>query len=543
MQAHWRRRIAGGLLWLPFLALTCVPVAWLIVRSLFPGGRFDAGPYLRLFASTDLQVLWNSVQLGLLVVLATAAVGVPYGFLIRRTDLRGARIYELLAITPLLLPPYMEGLAWVQVVPLHGRFACVFILSSVLFPVTALLSARAFGEIDADVEDAARLSLGEGRALRRVTLPLAMTGVSATTLLTFVFAISDFVVTDFFSFAGLGSETFQVGATKAYGEFARQLDPVAATATVVPLVLVGLAGLLLVARLESRRERTSLGGSHAEPRPYRLGMAQPLAHVFLVALLGITIGIPAFQIGKLALRRHVQPPVAPTNPAAQLARGTVDVSPYEAADPVKVALRRHVPDLGNSFRIAGSATLLLLLAAFGPARALSRARRAPFAQRALVLLPLAFPGLMVGMGVEQLFVHAPDRVYRGWGLVSLALASRYLPLAVLTLRASWVRIAPEIEQAAELAVHGAVRRFTVVTLPLLLPGALAAGVLGFTLCLREFDSIVLLFGAQEMLTTRIYNLVHWAQDAVVGALCLLQMAAVFVVWATARLLIGNPRRG
>jgi iron(III) transport system permease protein len=542
MQARWRRRLAGGLLWLPFLVLTCAPVAWLLVRSLFASGRFDAGPYLRLFTTTDLQVLWNSVQLGLLVVLATTAVGVPYGFLIRRTNLRAARLYELLALTPLLLPPYMEGLAWVQVTPMHGRFACVFILSSVLFPITALLSARAFGEIDADVEDSARMALGERGALRRVTLPLAMAGIGAAALLTFVFAVSDFVVTDFFSFAGQGAETFQVGATKAYGEFARQLDPVAATATVVPLVLVGLAGLLLLARLESRREKTSLGGSHAEPRPFRLGRGQPLAHAFLVGLLGITIGVPAFQIGKLALRRHVQPPVAPTNPAAQLARGTVDVSVYAAEDPVKVALRRHIPDLLNSFKIAAGATLLLLAAAFGPARALSRARRSPFAQRALVLLPLAFPGLMVGMGIEQLFVNAPDRVYRGWGIVSLALASRYLPLAVLTLRASWVRIAPEIEESAALADVGAVRRFGRITLPLLLPGALAAGVLCFTLSLREFDSIVLLFGAQEMLTTRIYNLVHWAQDAVVGALCLLQMAAIFVVWATARLLIGARAR-
>jgi len=195
----------------------------------------------------------------------------------------------------------------------------------------------------------------------------------------------------------------------------------------------------------------------------------------------------------------LKPPVAPTNPAAQLARGTVDVSVYAAEDPVKVALRRHIPDLLNSFKIAAGATLLLLAAAFGPARALSRARRSPFAQRALVLLPLAFPGLMVGMGIEQLFVNAPDRVYRGWGIVSLALASRYLPLAVLTLRASWVRIAPEIEESAALADVGAVRRFGRITLPLLLPGALAAGVLCFTLSLREFDSIVLLFGAQEML--------------------------------------------
>src|SRR5262249_48394243 len=143
MQARWRRLLSGGLLWLPFLVPTCVPVAWLIVRSLFPGGRFDAAPYLRLLATTDLRVLWNSVQLGLLVVLATTAVGVPYGFLIRRTDLRAARLYELLAITPLLLPPYMEGLAGAPAVPLHGRFACALSLSSVLFPATALRYARA----------------------------------------------------------------------------------------------------------------------------------------------------------------------------------------------------------------------------------------------------------------------------------------------------------------------------------------------------------------------------------------------------------------
>jgi len=542
MHARTRARFGHALLWLPFLVLTCLPVAWLVLRSLFPDGAFSLSAYRTGLRTGDLRVLWNSVQLGALVVLATTAVGIPYGFLIRRTDLRLRGLYEVLAIAPLLLPPYMEGLAWVQRAPLHGRFACVFILSSVLFPVTALLSARAFGEIGRDVEDSARLSFGELGALRRVTLPLALPGLCAAALLTFVLAVSDFVVTDFFSFAGQGSETFQVGATKAYGEFARQLDPLAATATVLPLVLVALVGLLLIARLEGARERASVGGSHVEPREFELGRAEPFAHLFLVALLVTTIGVPVFELGRLASRTHVAPPTAPVNPAAQLARGTVDLSVYQAQHPVAIALRRYAPDLVNSFKIAGVATLLLLAAAFFPARALCQARRAPFAQRALVLLPLAFPGLLVGMGVEQLFVNAPDRVYRGFGLVSLALAARYLPIAVLALRASWVRIAPEIGESAALADVGAFTRFRRITLPLLLPGALAAGVLCFTLCLREFDTIVLLFGAQETLTSRIYNLVHYAQDAVVGALCLMQMGAVFVVWAAARLLVGGRGR-
>ena len=537
-----RARIERGLLWLPFLLLTCGPVGALLAKALFAGGAHGASALARLLAATDLRVLWNSVELGLLVVVATAAVGLPYGFLIGRSDLKGRALFELLAITPLLLPPYMEGLAWVQVVPLHGRFACVFILACVLFPVTVLLSARAFREVGRDGEDAARLALGEWGALRRVTLPLAAPGIGAAALLTFVFAVSDFVVTDFFSFAGKGDTTFQVGATKAYGEFARQLDPVAATLTVVPLVLVALAGLLLLARLEGSRERASLLGSHAEPRPFRLGRAQPLAWLFLAATLGVSIGVPLFELSLLAAKRHAPPPAAPTDPAAQLARGTVDLSDYQSEDPVRVALRRHVPDLLNSVEIAAGATLLLLAAALGPARALSRARRVPFAQRALVLLPLAFPGLMVGMGVEQLFVNSPDRVYRGWGLVALALASRYLPLAVLALRASWVRVAPEIAESAALFVGSPLRRLLRITLPLLLPGALAAAALCFTLSLREFDSIVLLFGAQSMLTVRIYNLVHWAQDAVVGSLCLLQMAAIFVLWAAVRLLIGAKGR-
>lgn len=541
MHPAMRARLERGLLWLPFLLLTCGPVGVLLARAFVAGGT-PAQALSRLLASADLRVLWNSVQLGLLVVVATAAVGLPYGFLIARTDLKGRGLFELLAITPLLLPPYMVGLAWVQVVPLHGRFACAFILACVLFPVTVLLSARALREVGRDAEDAARLALGEAGALRRVTLPLAAPGIGAAALLTFVFAVSDFVVTDFFSFAGKGDTTFQVGATKAYGEFARQLDPVKATLTVVPLVLVALAGLLLLARLEGTRERASLLGSHAEPRPFRLGRAQPLAQVFLLATLAASVGVPVVELGKLAAKRHPPPPTAPTDPNAQLARGSVDLTAYQSEDPVRVALRRHAPDLLNSVEIAAGATLLLLVAALGPARALCRARRVPFAQRALVLLPLAFPGLLVGMGVEQLFVRSPDRVYRGAGLVCLALASRYLPLAVLALRASWVRVAPEIAESAALFVGSSLRRLFRVTLPLLLPGALAAAALCFTLSLREFDSIVLLFGAQSMLTVRIYNLVHWAQDAVVGSLCLLQMAAIFALWAAARLLIGAKGR-
>jgi iron(III) transport system permease protein len=563
MNVRAATRLERLLLWLPFLALALGPVLYLIGRSFFPGGGgFSFAAYARILGASEdaaarRSTLVHSLELGLLVVAVTALVGVPYGFLVSRTDLKLRRVYETLALVPLLLPPYLAGIAWVQLMRMHGLPAILFILSSALYPVVALLSARAFREVGVEAEEAGRLLLGERRGLLRVTLPLARGGIVAALLLVFVFAISDFVVPDFFSFAVGGETIFQVFATEVYGTFARQSDPLAATATAVPLAAISAVVLLLLARAERSRSLASIGGAQRPPAPYRLGKLAPLAHLFLLAVLATTAAAPLVGLGKMVARRPGPPPAVPaaaapsTAPASMPAAApvppppTVDLSIYRQQSPVLTALKRYVPDVLRSLRNAAVAVIVLLLASIGPARALLRARRGRFAQRALVLLPLAFPSLLLGMAYEQLFLADAglgDRIYRGWGLVSLTLAARFLPVAVVGLAATWGRIAPELEEAAALAPIGAPRRFARVTLPLLAPGALAIGVVTLGLALREFDAIVVLPGAQEMLTSRIYSLVHWAQDAVVGALALLQVASVLLPWAALQLLLGGARR-
>jgi iron(III) transport system permease protein len=557
MNVHTSARLRRLLLWSPFLLLTCGPVLFVVVRSFFPNhGPFSLDAYAWILGSkpgaAERRVtLGHSVEMALCVVAATLAVGVPYGLLVARTDLRLRRLYEALVVVPLLLPPYLAGIAWVQVATLHGLSAIVFVLGSSLFPIVALLSARAFSEVGRDLEDAARLQLGERRAFLHVTLPLARGGIVAAALLVFVFAVSDFVVPDFFTFAGKGETSFTVFATEVYNSFARLFDPVSATATAVPLVLVSAVTLLLLARAQRRRSLASILGSHAPPRPYALGRAAPLAHLFLFATLGVTAGVPLGILGRMATREPGPPPSAPIATALKPGQpppppSTVDLNIYRDKAPVRTALVRYAPDVVHSLRNASVAVLLLLAAAFLPARAMSRDRRGSAVERALVLLPLAFPSLLIGMSVEQLAIAAdlPDRAYRGWGLVSLTLASRFLPVGVLGLAATWSRVAPEVEESAQLAPIGAGRRWGRVTLPLLMPGLAAAAIVTLGLCMREFDAIVLLPGAVDMLTSRIYSLVHYAQDAVVGALALMQVAAVFVPWAALRLLTsGRGREG
>ena len=550
----WR----AALVWLPFVLVAFGPALYLVVRSLFPeGGAFSLSAYAAIFGSAPgaaerRATLWNTLELAVSVVAATTLVGVPFGFLVARTDLRFARLYESLALVPLLLPPYLGGIAWVQLHPMRGLPAIVLILGGALFPVVALLAARAFREVGGELEDAARLSFGGWGAFRRVTLPLARGGIAAGALLVFVFALSDFVVPDFFSFAVQGEATFQVFATEIYGAFVRNGDPISATAYALPLVALAAIALLLLARSEQRRAVTSVQGSHVAPRPFALGRWQPLAHLFLLAVVTTTALVPLCVLGRMALKPSSGPPTitlpanAPaTAPAVAPLGRPVDLTVYQSRSPAREALRRYSGDVVASLRNALLGVLFVLLLAIGPARALARSRRVRPATRALVLLPFAFPSLLLGMAHEQLFLAGgewADRLYRGYGLVSLTFASRFLPLAVLGLAASWRRLAPELDEAAALAPVSATTRFLRLRLPLLAPGLFAVGTLALGLMLREFDAIVLLPAAQEMLTYRLYQLVHLSRDAVVGTLAWMQVTSVFVPWIALRLLAGSERR-
>ena len=65
-----------------------------------------------------------------------------------------------------------------------------------------------------------------------------------------------------------------------------------------------------------------------------------------------------------------------------------------------------------------------------------------------------------------------------------------LPIMVRTIRLSLEAIDPRLELAARSLGAGSLDRFLSVTLPLALPGVLAAAVLGFAMCLGEFGAVI-----------------------------------------------------
>jgi molybdate transport system permease protein len=155
-----------------------------------------------------------------------------------------------------------------------------------------------------------------------------------------------------------------------------------------------------------------------------------------------------------------------------------------------------------SLLVGGVATLAALPLAFALAWVLARGRFVGLVVLdAVVHLPLVLPPVVTGWLLLVAFgaqgpvggwlerVLGVSLMFR-WTGAALASAVMALPLMVRAIRISIEAVDPRLEAAARTLGAGRWRAFAEVTLPLALPGVLAAVVLGFARSLGEFGATI-----------------------------------------------------
>ena len=153
------------------------------------------------FLSGRVLSLWGStIGLGLAVATVSVLVGVPVGRSLARSRGRVTGLLAALLPLPLVLPPWLAGIAWLTVLPLSGFWGATFLLSASLWPLVAMFAMRGF-RAAGRASDAAALVRGPRQAWWRVELPMALPSVLSGALLVFIFAITDFGVVDLLSFS------------------------------------------------------------------------------------------------------------------------------------------------------------------------------------------------------------------------------------------------------------------------------------------------------------------------------------------------------
>src|SRR3972149_10516310 len=103
-------------LWIAVLLLIIIglaPVIAMFIKSLFVDGELSLKNYGMLFQSKrEWVLLFNSLILSGATTLITVLLGVPLGTLFAKTDLPLKRLFTILFVIPLIIPPYILAIAW-----------------------------------------------------------------------------------------------------------------------------------------------------------------------------------------------------------------------------------------------------------------------------------------------------------------------------------------------------------------------------------------------------------------------------------------------
>lgn len=197
--------------------------------------------------------------------------------------------------------------------------------------------------------------------------------------------------------------------------------------------------------------------------------------------------------------------------------------------------------LFNSLIIASTSTVLATLLGLGAALGLERHRRRRYeAIEATMTLLLVVPEVMLGVGLLLWFVLL--KLPLGLMTVTLAHTAFNLPLVTMLIRARLQKLDVRLEEAARDLGASPWAAFRRVTMPLLAPAVVGAGLLAFTVSLDDF--IVTFFTAGPGATTlplKVYSMIKSGVSPEINALsALLVMVSMGMVALSLWLQRGGP---
>lgn len=196
----------------------------------------------------------------------------------------------------------------------------------------------------------------------------------------------------------------------------------------------------------------------------------------------------------------------------------------------------------NSLTVAAVATLIATpvgtLGAFGLVRGQFRYKGL---LTSLIVVPMVVPGLLIGIALLIVFVP----IFRlGLSLWTAALGHVVIltPYAVLVVATRLYGFDRSLEAAAADLGATPVRVFWHVTLPLVMPGILAAALIVFTLSLDQFGVTFFTIGAEGTLPMYIWAQIEGGVKPTINALGALFMVGSLLVLFVAQGVLGRRER-
>jgi len=532
------------------LAFLFYPLYFSCRQAFFVEGAFTLKFFKYLYTDTlTRRSILNSLALGCIVTVATAAIALPLSLIVVRYRFRGKRILTSLLLLPMIMPPFVGAIGMRQILARYGsvnlllmgaglmespidwlggaRFWGVVLMEVLhLYPIMYLNFAAALANVDPSLEEAA-VNLGSSgpRLFRKITLPLMMPGVFAGSAIVFIWAFTDLGTPLIFGYR-------TVVPVRIFNQVADLENNPRAYALVVGVLALTVLIFMTSKRLFGLRAYQSLTRGPVQGSEKRAGvLGGGLMAGFMLAVVALAC-LPHLAVILTALKDEWFMTVLPTSYTTQ-----------HFTDALGHKLT--VSSVRNSILYSSLSTVVDLVLGIVIAYVLVRhSFRGAALLDAAVMLPLAIPGLVLAFGYVAAFTGTPlDPRENPVPLLVIAYAIRRLPYMVRAAYAGFQQIDVQLEEAAINLGSTPLRAMRRITVPLVSANLIAGGILVFSFAMLEVsDSLILAMKERFYpITKAIYELTQRIEDGpyIASALGVWAMAFLAVSLVTASVLLGR----
>ncbi|MDO1449608.1 iron ABC transporter permease [Rhodocytophaga aerolata] len=478
-----------------FIALAILPLLSLLFGSLFRECTINLDNYIGLIQGRTLQLLLQSILIGVAVCFLSTILGLGFGFLLIKSHLPNKALFKVLLLIPLLLPSYITAVAWVDFFVflgissawIYSRVTAIFVLTLIYTPLAVLIFSAALQNINAGLEGAALLITNYRKVFFTIILPLIKPAVFSSLLLIFILSISEFSVPAFLSVDVLTTDIFiQFSAFYNYN---------VAIAQSSLLILLCVIGLIIERKLLADTPFLTVTGKshHSRLAPVPQATYVPLALAIGYVLFSIIIPLAVLIAQSLAGGRE---------------------NFYKALSYLWV-------ELGQSllFAITGAA----IIAFVGFSFAYLKARRSYGWIDFMLMLTFAIPSVVAGIALIN-YYNTPfsNFIYATPAIIFIAYLMRFVLVAERILNNRLIQLPQSLEHAASICGAGNYLTLRKITLPLMSEALMGAFIISFIFCIGELGTIIMVYPpGTALLPIKIFTIMANAPQSLTSAMCLI----------------------
>lgn len=529
--------------------LSIGPMARLLFEGLASQGQFDLSLAREVLTdeSTHKATL-RSLLTATGGTVVSVVLGVSFALLVALTDIRAKSPLVFCFMVPLMIPPQITALSWIQLFgpssallnllgiapplgtphPLYTPHGIMLLLGVQHAPLVFLALRAALRFLPREMVEAARVSgAGHAMVLRTIVLPLMTPALVTGTALAFVSGIGNFGIP-----AMLGIPNNYTTLPVLIYQRLSGFGPSIIAEVAVLSILVGVIAFagVLVQGWVLRRADFRISGTPAQALAFKLGRLRAVTEAFLWGMLLLILVVPLIALFTTSL-------VPGYGVVLSWQTATVDAY-HEVIFNQSSTFRAF----SNSFILAGSSAIVLVVLSIVLGYFLVWRRSTLMKGLSLAAeLPYALPGVVLAIACILVFIKpipfTDSSIYGTLWIIFAAYLARFLALALRPVIAGYEQTDRALEEAAQSAGAPFIMRLRTIIAPVILPMAVAGGILVFMTAFNELTVSALLWSSgTETLGVLVYNLDDGGYTVLATAVAVLAVLAIIAIMLAAQML-------